>query len=69
MEDYTIYKEIERVPIDVEHVRSAFNMSVGTTEQLKKFSKLRRIPLQKFSGISGYGSIREIRQLGGNQND
>ena len=46
MEDYTIYKEIERVPIDVEHVRSAFNMSVGTTEQLKKFSKLRRIPLQ-----------------------
>ena len=46
MENYTIYKELERVPIDVEHVRSAFNMSVGTTEQLKKFSKLRRIPLQ-----------------------
>jgi hypothetical protein len=44
--EYKIYKELEKVPTDAEHVRSAFNMSKKTTERLKKFSNVRRIPLQ-----------------------
>jgi hypothetical protein len=44
--EYKIYGELERVPIDEETVRSAFTMSKGTTEKLKRFSQVRRIPLQ-----------------------
>ena len=44
--EYIIYKELEKVPVDAEHVRSAFNMSKETRERLKKFSQVRRIPLQ-----------------------
>jgi transposase-like protein len=44
--EYQIYKELEKVPVDAETVRSAFNMSKETTERLKKYSQVRRIPLQ-----------------------
>jgi hypothetical protein len=39
-------RELEKVRIDADKIRSAFNMSKETTEQLKKFSQVRRIPLQ-----------------------
>lgn len=42
---YKIYNELEKIP-QGEFVRSAYNMSVETTERLKKYSKERRIPLQ-----------------------
>jgi myosin heavy subunit len=46
LKEYEIYKELKKVKTDAEHIRSAFNMSKETTEQLKKFSQVRRIPLQ-----------------------
>jgi DNA-binding transcriptional regulator LsrR (DeoR family) len=47
LNEYEIYKELEKVRTDAEnHIRSAFNMSKETTERLKKFSSIRRIPLQ-----------------------
>jgi len=45
-QEFKIYKELEKVPTDAETVRSAFNMSKKTTERLKKYSQVRRIPLQ-----------------------
>jgi DNA-binding protein Fis len=45
-QEFQIYKELEKVPTDAETVRSAFNMSKRTTERLKKYSQVRRIPLQ-----------------------
>lgn len=44
--EYEIYKELEKVRTDAETIRSAFNMSKETTERLKHFSQVRRIPLQ-----------------------
>jgi hypothetical protein len=44
--EYQIYKELEKVPVDAETVRSAFNMSKETTERLRKYASVRRIPLQ-----------------------
>jgi hypothetical protein len=46
IQEFKIYKELEKVPTDAETVRSAFNMSKETTERLKKYSQFRRIPLQ-----------------------
>ena len=43
---YKIYDDITKVSEEGEAVRSAFNMSIKTTERLKKFSQVRRIPLQ-----------------------
>ena len=44
--EYRVYKELDKVPTNVETVRSAFNISKRTTERLKKFSSERRLPLQ-----------------------
>ena len=46
MEKYQIYEDFKKVPVDVEHVRSAFNMSKKTTKRLRAFSQEKRIPLQ-----------------------
>lgn len=67
MEGYEIYKEIERVPVNVDHVRSAFNMSKGTTERLKKFSKVRRIPLQDLVELAVLDLLQKYDTEGGNQ--
>ena len=56
--EYIIYKELEKVPVDAEHVRSALNMSKDTTERLKKFSQVRRIPF--FAGFSGVGCFESV---------
>ena len=46
-DELQIYRELKKVPVDdTEKVRSAFNMSKKTTERLKKYSQIRRIPLQ-----------------------
>lgn len=44
--EYRVYEELSKVPIGVEQVRSAFNMSKDTTERLKKYANERRLPLQ-----------------------
>lgn len=44
--EYRIYDELSKVPINAEQVRSAFNMSKDTTERLKKYANVRRLPLQ-----------------------
>jgi hypothetical protein len=44
--EYRIYDEITKVPVGAVQVRSAFNMSKETTERLKKYASVRRIPLQ-----------------------
>jgi transposase len=46
LKEYQIYEDLKKVQTNPQHVRSAFNMSKETTEQLKKFSQIRRIPLQ-----------------------
>jgi hypothetical protein len=43
---YRVYEELEKVPVGAEQVRSAFNMSKETTERLKKYASVRRLPLQ-----------------------
>lgn len=50
--EYRIYKELERVPVNGESVRSAFNMSKETTERLRTFASVRRIPLQDLVELS-----------------
>ena len=44
--EYRIYKELDKVPINEETVRSAFNMSKTTTERLKRYASVSRLPLQ-----------------------
>lgn len=44
--EYKVYDEIKKVPIGSDQVRSAFNMSKETTERLKKYASVRRLPLQ-----------------------
>ena len=46
LKEYQIYKDLEKVKTDADLIRSAFNLSKETTERLKKFSSVRRIPLQ-----------------------
>lgn len=46
LDEYEIYKDLKKVQLGANHIRSAFNMSKETTEKLKKFSNVRRIPLQ-----------------------
>ena len=41
-----IHDEIAKLPKDREMVRSAFNLSVETTERLRKFANKHKIPLQ-----------------------
>ena len=67
MEDFTIYKELERVPVNVEHIRSAFNMSKDTTERLREFSKVRRIPLQDLVELAVLDLLAKYDIEGGNQ--
>jgi hypothetical protein len=45
-EEYRVYEELSKVPLDAEMVRNAYNMSKGTTERLKKYANERRLPLQ-----------------------
>lgn len=58
---YTIYRELEKVATgdDVKHIRSAFNMSIETTERLKKFSQFRRIPLQDLVELAVMNLLNE----------
>ena len=59
LKEYQIYKELEKVKTDAEHIRSAFNMSKETTERLKKFSKVRRIPLQDLVELAVINLLNE----------
>ena len=43
---YRIYEEISIIPSEGESVRTAYNLSRKTTEQLKEFAHERRLPLQ-----------------------
>jgi len=52
LQDYQIYKDLEKVSVDAESIRSSFTMSVETTERLKKFSQLRRLPLQDLAELA-----------------
>lgn len=58
-QEYRIYKELESVPVDADTVRSAFNMSKETTERLKKFSQVRRIPLQDLVELAVINLLNE----------
>ena len=59
LKEYQIYKELEKVKTDAEHIRSAFNMSKETTERLKKFSNVRRIPLQDLVELAVINLLNE----------
>jgi hypothetical protein len=47
-----IYMDLEKVPKNVEHIRSAFNISKETMEELKLLSTVRRIPLQDLAELA-----------------
>jgi transposase len=59
LKEYQIYKDLEKVKTDAEHIRSAFNMSKETTEKLKRFSNIRRIPLQDLVELAVINLLNE----------
>lgn len=59
LKEYEIYKDLKKVQIGADHIRSAFNMSKETTERLKKFSQVRRIPLQDLVELAVINLLNE----------
>lgn len=55
---YKIYDDITKIP-EGDTVRSAFNMSKTTTEHLKKYSQIRRIPLQDLVELAVINLLNE----------
>ena len=64
IQEFKIYKELEKVPTDAETVRSAFNMSKETTERLKKYSQFRRIPLQDLVELAVINLLEQYDKKG-----
>ena len=64
IQEFKIYKELEKVPTDAETVRSAFNMSKETTELLKKYSQSRRIPLQDLVELAVINLLEQYDKKG-----
>jgi hypothetical protein len=64
IQEFKIYKELEKVPTDAETVRSAFNMSKETTERLKKYSQFRRIPLQDLVELAVINLLEQYDKRG-----
>jgi hypothetical protein len=59
LKEFKIYQDLKKVPTGANHIRSAFNMSKETTEQLKVFSTVRRIPLQDLVELAVINLLEE----------